>query len=163
MQCPWKSLTWSTLTCSLQISNSKSQTLRRHFSKDKAEVSVKTQRVLSRFAFIEQNDHIRGGCLLQSSQISHRQLLIMRLTRVQSTRVIVHPVLSDAPRACEAFAMKRKHSTLPYFLQSALHTLSVWTSHICSTHTARFHLRACKVSEVNYGTNGIFAMVFECL
>lgn len=98
VQCPWKSLTWSTLTCSLQISNSKSQTLRRHFSKDKAEVSVKTQRVLSHFAFIGQNDHIRGGCLLQSSQISHRQLLIMRLTRVQSTQVIVHPVLSDAPK-----------------------------------------------------------------
>lgn len=162
MQCPWKSLTWSTLTCSLQISNSKSQTLRRHFSKDKAEVSVKTQRVLSRFAFIGQNDHIRGGCLLQSSQISHRQLLIMRLTRVQSIRVIVHRFKRCTKSTCN----EKKTLNFPVISpleKNALHTLSVWTSHICSTHTARFHLRACKVSEVNYGTNGIFAMVFECL
>lgn len=37
MWCPWKSLTWATLTYCLQISNWQSQTCRRHFGEDKAE------------------------------------------------------------------------------------------------------------------------------
>ncbi len=160
---PVESLTWSTLTCSLQISNSKSQTLRRHFSKDKAEVSVKTLRVLSRLPLLDRmitSEEAVYYSLVRFHTVSF-SLCVWRGFKVPESLCTLF--LSDASRGMRDTCNEKK--TLNFAILSpkcASHFICLNVAHMFYAH-CQISYAACWVSEVNYGTNGIFAMLFECL